>query len=339
MSYQNSFETSPLFADQSIITAFERIVSTYPDRPAVHHNGDISSYAELNRDANRVAALLDRKSIQDTPIVVFLPQGARAISSMLGVLKIGGFFLPLDIDAPAERNARIIAASGAQVILTDLANSALVQPLCGDAQTVICFESASVDRPVGDIAQLKRNDMTRPAYVLYTSGSTGEPKGVLQDHGHVLHNTFVHTEGFGITAEDRQSLLYRINVYGGLRDTYNALLNGACLHILTVTGEELASLPEWIANNQITIYCSVTTVFRHLVRCMSQGVTYPSVRIVKLGGEVVYANDIENFSRMFVPGCKLSCGLAMTETGAVSQYFVDVAEAQHQSRAPRRDGQ
>ncbi len=333
MSRPSPFEMSTLYADRNIANAFERIAATYPQNLAVHHDGEVFTYAEINAKADAVAALLDQTEAHEAPTVIFFPQGAQAIASMIGVLKAGGFFLPLDTSAPMERNAKIVAASGAQVILSDAANATAAQALCTHGQRVVFIETAFDEASVVGQTCLRHCDHTRPAYVLYTSGSTGKPKGVLQDHGHVLHNSFVHTEGFEITPADRQSLLYRINVYGGLRDTFNALLNGACLYVLTVNTEEMARLPEWLAENEITIYCSVATIFRHLVRCMPKGAIYPSVRVVKLGGEVVYASDIESFARIFDAGCKLSCGLAMTETGAVSQYFVDAATSKEQSRA------
>jgi len=142
-----------------------------------------------------------------------------------------------------------------------------------------------------------------------------------------------HANEFRIVPTDRFSLLYPCGVYGGIRDVFNALLNGACLCRYPLELEGLAPLGQWLADRRITIYCSVATLFRQLVRTLDDR-RLPDLRLIKLGGEVVFRDDFEAFKRQFEPGTLLSCGLAATEVGAVRQFFLDHRTRIEQARVP-----
>ena len=101
------------------------------------------------------------------------------------------------------------------------------------------------------------------AYLLYTSGSTGAPKGVLQNHRNVLHMIKNECNGFHFCADDRLSLLYSPSVVSAARNTFSALLNGAALFPFNLREEGLARLASWLIQEEITFYNSVATVFRH----------------------------------------------------------------------------
>src|SRR5206468_7232256 len=102
-------------------------------------------------------------------------------------------------------------------------------------------------------------------YILYTSGSTGQPKGVLQTHRNLLHFISCYTQGVGIRAGDRLSLLYSFSFSASLMDIYGGLLNGATVYHYDLRKRGLDDLPEWLRRNRITVYHSVPTVFRHLM--------------------------------------------------------------------------
>jgi amino acid adenylation domain-containing protein len=240
---------------------------------------------------------------------------------MLGVLKTGGFFVPLDPTVPVARTQHMISDCAASVIITEESIISGIDGSKPSASVLLSVSDLDLDRP----SEAPSIDVSPSdaAYVVYTSGSTGAPKGVVQDHKHLLHNVLAHTESFEITSSDRQTLLYPFNVYGSIRDTFNALLNGASLHILSVKNEELASLPDWLSEQRITIYCSVATIFRHLCRWIEDNHSFPDLRIIKLGGEVVFKTDVDLYKKHFPSSCRLSCGLAATEIGAVAQYFID----------------
>ncbi len=314
--------------DGSIQARFEKVAKSFGDQPAICAASGRISYRDLDRRANAVAAFVLSEmgqTAKGSPVPILIPQGIDFIAGMLGLLKAGFAFVPLDPSAPAARNAQIIRDIGCAVVLVDGTSVNHVDVDLADVKALNIADLECHDEQIDSHAcnsNSNSNGGSDLAYVLYTSGSTGTPKGVMQTHGHLLHNANAHAVSFEITAADRQSLLYPCNVYGGIRDTFNALLSGASLHVLSVKTEELSFLPEWLEAEGITLYCSIATIFRRLLEWVDPAHVFKRVRIVKLGGEAVYDKDVAGFRLHFSEDCKLSCGLASTETGAITQYFI-----------------
>lgn len=116
--------------------------------------------------------------------------------------------------------------------------------------------------------------------------------------------------------------MYPCSVYGGIRDIFNALLNGAALYHYPVKDTGTMGLADWLVQHRITIYCSVATVFRHFARELSGANLFPDLRFVKLGGEAPYRADIELFRKHFNRDCSMLCGLGSTETGITRRYVI-----------------
>ncbi|HVG08475.1 MAG TPA: non-ribosomal peptide synthase/polyketide synthase [Thermoanaerobaculia bacterium] len=153
---------------------FEAMAAERPDAVAVVHEGEILTYAELNASANRVAHLLRRLGVAPESLVaVCLERSPEMLSALLGVLKAGGAYIPLDPTYPAERIAWVLEDSRASVLLTQ---GSLVDMLPSHGsrrivldQTDLSAESEADPTPLAGPESL--------AYVIYTSGSTGRPKG------------------------------------------------------------------------------------------------------------------------------------------------------------------
>lgn len=307
--------------EKSISDRFEQMVQLFPSKVAVRDQGGVCSYDELNREANRVARMVAVEcASRELPVVLLLEQGLAQIAATMGVLKAGGFYVPMDPSNPAGRNRHMLSDSGAELIITNNKNRSLAEKLSQGACQVV-----NVDEISPEVSDENLNESVSPdtlAYVLYTSGSTGTPKGVMHNHRNVLHNVKRHIEAFNITHEDNQTLLYTSSVYGGQRDMFNALLNGASLHVYVVKNEGVNGLAEWLVKNDITIYCSVATVFRMFIQTLDGSRTFEKLRWVKLGGEASFKRDIDSYQTYFSDECVVHCGLGSTETGLVRNFFV-----------------
>ncbi|OYP10558.1 hypothetical protein CFC35_40910 [Streptomyces sp. FBKL.4005] len=179
-------------AGQSLPALFERTVDERASAPAVVHDGDVVDYAELDRRANRIAHCLRARGVRPEDVVgIAVPRSAAAVAAMLGVLKAGAAFLPLDPALPPRRLARLAADAAVHSVLAgcDATARRLTAAAREDGRAAPAVLSVTDD-------EVRRAPDTRPAvtvlpgnsaYVLYTSGSTGRPKGAVNEHAAVVN--------------------------------------------------------------------------------------------------------------------------------------------------------
>jgi amino acid adenylation domain-containing protein len=311
-------------ADLSVPGAFERQVARGPGRVAVRSRRHTVTYDGLNRSANRIARGILASGIPETdPVALLLGNDVPMVAAMLGTLKSGHLYVPLDPVFPRARLASILEDSHASVLVTDGLHQELAVSLAGAARRLIDIDqldpSLSSDNPARPIPP------DSPTWILYTSGSTGSPKGVVQTHRNVLAFIRHYVGRFGIGASDRLTLLSSCGVNLGAHDIFGALLTGASLHLYDLKTEGVGPLAHWLGQERITIYTSVPTVFRHFVDTLTEADAFPDLRLIKLGGEPVRRGDVERYRRHFGSGCLFVNRLGMTETGSVCWSVLDHA--------------
>ena len=284
--------------EQSISSRFEQQAAKYPDHIAVNSREQSLSYAELNKAANHLAqAVLSCTMEKNTPVALLLDQGIPFITGILGVLKAGKIFVPLDPDYPLVRNKYMLEDSQADYIVTNKRSFSLAAELTKNKKRLLNIDDINFSRSIQNPCLSLTPDTL--AYILYTSGSTGKPKGVVQNHRNLLHSVMRYVNAFHICPEDRQSLLYPCSVDGGMRDIFNALLTGAALYHFPLKEQGISPVADWLIQEKITIYCSVATVFRYFASELSGENEFPELRLVKLGGECIYNRRCSAFSETF----------------------------------------
>jgi acyl carrier protein len=155
------------------------------------------------------------------------------------------------------------------------------------------------------------------AYIYYTSGSTGEPKGVYDTHRNVLHNVLRYTNTLGFGPADRLTLLQRPAFSGAVSSFFGAILNGATACIFDLLQEGPEALRRWLAVERITVYHSVPSIFRQTA---ADGASYKAMRVVRLEGDRASQTDLELFDRHFPRHTRLVNGLGATECGLIRQF-------------------
>lgn len=222
---------------------FEEHAARWPDRVAIRHRGQDIAYGELNRRAERVAAMLRQAGAQpETPVAVCLPRSAELVAAMLGVLKSGAAYVPLDPDLPDARLVYFVKDSNAPIVLTDkataprlAATSARVLPVfSADTDRELLDEGGPNGRDGGEIPANAVGKSPGPsglAYVIYTSGSTGRPKGVLVEHRSIVNFVMAQSRVLGVTSDWRILQFFSPSFDGALAEIFLALGNGACLVI------------------------------------------------------------------------------------------------------------
>jgi amino acid adenylation domain-containing protein len=308
--------------EQSIPARFEQQVKKYPQNIAVRTKNHTWTYETLDRIADQLAqTILASGRSQAERIGLIFEHDAPMIAGMLGSLKARKIYVPLDPSYPKERLNYILEDSQANVILVDNITQPLAQELSKDTYQIINIDDLSSTAPVDNINLSISPDTI--AYILYTSGSTGQPKGVMQSHRNVLHHIRVYTNNLHISPDDNLTLLSSYSFDAAVMDIFGALLNGATLYPVNLKEEGFAILARWLVEQEITIYHSTPTVYRYFVASLAEGVTLPNIRLVVLGGEEVFKKDIELYKRHFSPECIFINGLGPTESTLCLQYFIN----------------
>ncbi len=177
---------APLPEAASLVELFEQQVSRQPDATALIFEERTLSFRELDSRANRIARFLRGRGVgADALVGVCLPRSPGLVAALLGVLKAGGAYVPLDPTYPRDRLSYMVADSRAIIVLTDEAHRDMFPE--GDAR-VVCVDTdcASIDAESAErpMVAIRLHDL---AYVMYTSGSTGHPKGVMVHHRGVVN--------------------------------------------------------------------------------------------------------------------------------------------------------
>jgi len=308
-------------AEQAVHARFEQMAERYADRRAVKTVNDDWTYGELNRRANCIARAILRACGRGAErAALFFDHGAPMIAALLGALRAGKTYVPLDPAYPAERLRHLLKDSQAEVIITENRSISAAAQLANGPLPVINIDDA--DSQSTDNLGLPISPDAL-AYILYTSGSTGQPKGVMQSHRNVLHHIRNYTNSLRLTPDDKLTLFSSYSFDAAVMDIFGALLNGAALLPADIKEESRERLLGRMAEEGVTIYHSTPTVYRYLFGSLTGKENLSAIRLVVLGGEEVHKEDVDLFQRRFSSKAIFVNGLGPTESTLALQYFID----------------
>ncbi len=238
----------------------------------------------------------------------------------MAVLKAGKTYVPLDPAYPRARNTYILKNTRARVLVTNSKNLSLAKELAQDVISLVNVDEFDPSISGENLSLPVSPDAV--AYILHTSGSTGQPKGVPQSHRNVLHEIMNYTNAVHICRDDRMLLISALSFGDAVRTTYGALLNGASLYPLDIKEEGLAPLADWLIQQEVTIYRSVATAFRYFASNLTGEEKFPKLRLIYLAGEPVYKRHVDLYKKYFPPDCIFVNGLGSSECLTFRWYFV-----------------
>lgn len=305
---------------QCIHQLFEEQVAKNPDAVAVIYEQESLTYQQLNQKANQLAHYLQSLGIKTEELVgVCIERSPLIIIGILGILKAGAAYLPLDPSHPPNRLIYMVEDSGVSVVLTQekLANTLQLENLQKvylDQDWPIISQQSS-DPPVSE-TQAKNL-----AYVIYTSGSTGQPKGVLIEHQSLINFTKSAIEKYEITAQDTVLQFASINFDAAAEEIYPCLSSGGTLVLRTE--EMMKSVSAFIQESQkkeVTVWDLPTAYWHLLVSEITQENLQlpPSLRLVILGGERVLPERVKMWQKYVGQYPQLVNSYGPTESTVVS---------------------
>jgi amino acid adenylation domain-containing protein len=307
--------------ERSIPERFEKMVTMYPDRPAVKMGPRSLIYEQLNQAANRIArVILEMRGPGSEPIALLFEHGTEVIAPILGVLKAGKFFVSLDPTFPMEWNRYVCEDSGSRVIITDRHNAVIARSLAKELDRLIIVEDLDTASSVANFGVYIAPSAL--ACLIYTSGSTGTPKAVIQNHRNFLHATMRRINSFHISVADRLTLLSS-GFNQALMNIFSALLSGACVCPFNAKKASAGELVRWLEDEGITIYHSSASLFRQVRDTLTGNEDLSRIRLVRSASEAVTKGDVKLFRKHFSPKCIYVNGLSTTETGTATLSFID----------------
>ena len=316
----SQFEKSDV--EQSIPARFSEQARQRSQRLAVKTHRDELTYDAVNEAADRIAQIiLLLRGTVEAPIITLIEPGAVAVASMLAIWKVGRIWVSLDPSHPPARNAYIASDSQATLVLTDNKNSALAAELVGGRCPTVNIDEIETHFFGGGVHLETRPDAL--ACIIYTSGSSGRPKGVVHSHRSLLHLTMRHTNALQICAHDRLALLASFSHIAGVVDILRALLNGAALFPFDFKARGIFELRDWLIQQEITIYHPTPSLFRRFAEVLNGEQPFPDLRVIHLGGDTILKRDVELYRTNFASNCILFCGFGSTEAGIIIHDFID----------------
>lgn len=311
----------------------------YPEKMAVWARGRSITYRELDQRSNQLAHLLRQRGIKKGDRVgLYFPKCVESVISMLGVVKAGAVYVPLDPQAPADRVAYIIGNCGIRALITKEEKRRGLDHATLESLDfcVMTDEAAKSGNGTGVIPWTMLADFpaehapevvlteTDLAYILYTSGSTGRPKGVMLSHQNAL--TFVEwcAAAFKMSSEDRLSNHAPLHFDLSVFDIYNAIEAGATVYLIT---EELnlfpAKLASFIESQGITVWYSVPSALTLLLLYANlQAEKLACLRLILFAGEVFPMKYLRQLADL-LPHVELQNLYGPTETNVCTYYEVE----------------
>ncbi|MEN5378519.1 amino acid adenylation domain-containing protein [Sphingobacterium kitahiroshimense] len=293
VDYNNTYKD---FKDSTIIDHIEYQVDHNPTSVAVIHKNLYYTYEDLELRANSIANFLKRNGVSNESIVgICMDRSFEMVVGILGIMKAGGAYLPLDPAYPCERLKYMIEDSKIEILLTSdeqlnvFENVFINKILVND---VLC-ETTTISRPERQI------NSQNLAYVIYTSGSTGKPKGVMNQHDGILNRLLWAKEYFGIKISDRilhkTSISFDVSVW----ELFLPLISGASIVLADSGGHRDSTyLKNLILESSVTIVHFVPSMLEIFLRESNLG-SLERLRTVVCSGEELKLNHVKSFRKIF----------------------------------------
>ena len=282
--------------EHTVVDLFRKRAAEYPNHTAVFYEGKILTYSQLDKRTDALALLLRNKGIGSEKVVaVLIPRCEYMVVAALGVLKAGGAYMPLDTTYPEERLNLMVNDSQAEILITtEELNEIITDDFKGLRLMMSDIEALDSDISDNDRKLLmeclpKSSDRF---IMLYTSGSTGVPKGVILEHGNLMAFCAWHRKFYGMDESSRIAAYASFGFDANMHDIYPALTCGAAVYIISEDIRlDLVAVHEYFKVHEITHSFMTTQIGRQFAAMGNPG----SLKLLSTGGEKLASIDPPDF--------------------------------------------
>lgn len=308
----------------NVLEYLEITEEKYPGKAAFVDENETYTYTQLKQYGQAIGTVIANGEVFGKPVVVFLEKSVRTIASFMGILYSGNFYCPIDVTMPMERIKAILSVLETPYIITDEAHKDMISPLVKQEE-ILLYDDIIAEK-VNDILlediRSRVIDMD-PMYVLFTSGSTGVPKGVVITHQSVIEYTEWVTKTFGITEKDsfgNQAPFYFDN---SILDIYCGMKNGATVYIIPkICFGFPIKLLEYLNEKEITTIFFVPSALCTVAKLKAlTKIELASLKKVLFCGEVM-PNKYLNIWRKYLPDALYANLYGPTEITDVCTYYI-----------------
>lgn len=323
-----------------------RSAERWPEHPAITMDGRSLSYAELEAASNQIARALHRCGVsKGDRVMLWLPKSPEAIAALYGIMKLGAAYVSVDPSAPPQRACYIARDCAAAALVTVPTRAAALDKEFGGAapmRAIIYAETAKEAPPIAGVGAVSWSEIQNEnaasfdcpanpqdlAYILYTSGSTGQPKGVMISHSASL--SFVEWAGdkFGVTHEDRLSNHAGFHFDLSTFDLYAGARAGATVFPVSsrVAPFPAALASQWHKQKITVCYATPSTFILLMGRGNLKAAGIPTMRVLLFAGEVFPVKHLRELMNI-LPQARFANLYGPTETNVCTWYEVTAPPA------------
>lgn len=308
----------------NILTYLDETATSYPDKTAFTGEASALTFLELKSNTEAIGSFIADKNIYNEPILVFMEKSPEEVSALLGVVRSGNFYVALDLDMPEARLDAIIDITKAKFMIVDGHTKEKAKSL-GFSGDIYSYEEA-LSKQTNDELLLEishKAKETDTIYLVFTSGSTGVPKGVVASHRNVID----YIEGLGKVLECDENTVFGnqapLYLDASLKDVYTTLKYGATTYFIP---KKLFMSPvkliKYLNEHKINTICFVSSALTIFTKLSAFDFAKPEyLKVVAFGGEVLPISHLKQWMKA-CPGARFINLYGATECTGMSSYYV-----------------
>lgn len=309
------------WVDRPVLDLFQLAVDEFGDRVACEDLGGHLTYAQVWAACRRLSHTIEASVPRGQPIGILLPNEAAYPVAILACLAASRPCVMIDRHHPPQRIAAIVRDAGLATIILSRSDIAGGLLLPAGIRTIV-IDEALEDRPPPDRPSGSSMLPGAASFIVYTSGSTGQPKGIAISQRAILHRVGQLINAVHFRPDDKLLSLASPGTIAGLQHIFEALLTGAALVKLDLQGTGLARVVQAVGEKGITMMFTTPAVWRGVARIDDVVPALANLRCVHSSGDALLSIDLEQLRGLLPKDCHVLSSYGATEAPAILQWFV-----------------